>query len=134
MAFNAHGLRQPVVRQVEHARRKIEGVFTGVTVDTNWEDMPYSYALGAAGENDLRIGGELEGSGWDALGGILPTPESTDAGASVAIDFALQPGQCRTVNFVLSWYAPYWRAMRQKGRSNPKRIPAHVRCALSRCA
>ena len=114
MAFNAHGLRQPVVRQVEFARKSVEGAFTGVTVDTNWEDMPYSYALGAAGVNDVRIGGELTESGWNALAHDLPTPASTDAGATVAIDFSLQPGKCRIVNFVLSWYAPYWRAMGRK--------------------
>ena len=113
IAFNAHGIRQPVTRQVEYRRRRMDGVLTGVVVETAWEDLPYSYALGVIDRPDAAIGGELAGPDWNRLPTGLPEPAVSDGGAAVAIRFALPPGASDQVDFVLGWHAPKWRSMNQ---------------------
>ena len=111
MAFNAHGVQQSATRDAEYERRRMDGVASGVVVETTWEDMTYSYALGAMGEEEVHTGGELVGEGWNDLGRNLPSPTPAGGGASLAVDFSLKPGESRVVRFVLGWYAPKWRAM-----------------------
>ena len=129
LAFNAHGPRQPVGRQTEYVRRRVEGEFTGVVVDTTWEDLTYGYALGVIGGRQVRVGGELVGTQWSGLADALPDPAPTDPGASVAVDFCLAPGAIETVRFVLSWYAPRCRSTnRRMHRTHNDYVHVYASC------
>jgi uncharacterized protein (DUF608 family) len=70
-----------------------------------------SYTLAVAGDVRVRVGGDLGSrrATWAAIGEALPAPSDGEAGATVAVDFRLEPGQSRVVPFVLSWYAPTWK-------------------------
>jgi non-lysosomal glucosylceramidase len=69
-----------------------------------------SYVLGIAHEGDVRTGGALgvDGEAWATISRALPYV-SEGAGTSVAADFEMEPGEERTVRFILSWHAPQWR-------------------------
>lgn len=64
-----------------------------------------SYCLGVIGNDPMRTGGDLGLYGWKDIAKQLPAPSADDSGASVAVDFSLEPGQEKTVRFVLAWYA-----------------------------
>jgi len=68
------------------------------------------YALGVIGDYPVRTGGDL-GTDLGAWGYIRRgLPESREgAGASVAVDFSLAPGECQTIRLVLAWHAPRWQ-------------------------
>ena len=78
----------------------------GYPVSENW--VPNGYALGVLGTEDIRTGGPLGDNGWAKIAETLPQPQRGDLGSSVAADVTLNPGETKTVRFVLSWYAPYW--------------------------
>ena len=115
LACNAFGKSEPLGQQPVYQRQKVEGDFTGVSVDTTWEGFPYGYALGVIGGNEVRIGGEVVGTAWSELAGRLPDTAPTDSGASVVTDFSLEPKETRTVYYVLSWYAPRWHSQDRSG-------------------
>ena len=72
------------------------------------------YVLATLGTDDVRLGGGMgnDPGRWARIARELPRPDDAgkDGSSAVAVDYALQPGQRRTVRFVLSWYAPYWHA------------------------
>jgi uncharacterized protein (DUF608 family) len=110
IAFDAGVAQQNYVSSALHFRH--EKMQNGVAVETRWADKTYSYALRAGGsQSSVEVGGELKGDGWQALAGKLSAASDSDSGASIAVSFALKPGETRTIPFVLSWYAPYWNAM-----------------------
>ena len=80
----------------------------GYPVSETW--VPFGYALGVVGSDQVRSGGALgtDGDAWASIADSLPQWESDKPGSSVAVDFTLHPGETKTVRFVLSWYAPYW--------------------------
>ena len=82
----------------------------GYPVSENW--VPYGYALGVLGTEIVRIGGSLGDDGWAKIAETLPQSGYGDLGGSVAADITLNPGETKTVRFVLSWYAPYWPTTR----------------------
>ena len=67
-----------------------------------------AYFLGCIGGQSVRSGGDLNASGgrWAALAGQLPECADSDPGASVALDFAVEPGQEEIIRFVLAWHCP----------------------------
>jgi uncharacterized protein (DUF608 family) len=83
-----------------------------------------SYVLGVMGDRQTRIGGAMGKSpeirfrpkpdpaqwakAWAGLAQGLPATSETEAGASVAVDFDLQPGSGDVIRFVLAWYSPHW--------------------------
>ena len=69
-----------------------------------------SYVLGALNE-DPRTGGELGGSGpdWAKISEILPAAGDKAPGGSAAVDFKLNAGHEKVVQFILAWSAPTWK-------------------------
>jgi uncharacterized protein (DUF608 family) len=71
-----------------------------------------SYALAVLGvpRSQWRTGGALGGNGsaWNALGRQLPGADPDEPGSSLAVDFALSPGETMTLRFALTWCAPTW--------------------------
>ena len=76
------------------------------------------YALGAIDESAVETGGDLgtDSGAWARIADgpwFNPAPslpaEAGQAGASIAVSFALEPGQGRTIRFVLAWHSPAWK-------------------------
>lgn len=93
-------------------RRAVEGEFNGVEV--HWADkngFDRQYAIGLIGKGPIRVGGALgcNADAWNQISRTLPPPTPDKTGASVAIDFSIEPGREKVFRFVLAWYAPKWR-------------------------
>jgi len=88
--------------------KPVKGLFSGITV-TNGGDI--SYALGVVGDEKIRLGGELgtDGEAWVEIADHLPEVKDDQPGASVAVDFSLNPRENKAVRFILSWYSPRWK-------------------------
>jgi len=101
-----------------HFRRsELRGAARGVVVTAGrWADpvaLPRaSYALGVIGAEKIRSGGELGrgryGTTWSRIADSLPEDEGLP-GSSVAVDFALAPGESQVVRFVLAWFNACWK-------------------------
>ena len=108
----------------EHEVTTVKGAFSGVvlasTIKRNflWKgDRVVQYALGVAGNRELRHGGSLgkNVAAWEMIGSQLPPRGEQESGASVAVDLELQAGQEQSVRFILAWYAPRWLAQQFNG-------------------
>ncbi len=88
-------------------RGETRGDFRGVEVRA----AAASYALGVAGQERLRLGGDLGGdfAAWTSFAQSLPAPQPHQAGTSAAVDFSLPAGQEKLVRFILTWCAPDWK-------------------------
>ncbi|MBI2298509.1 MAG: hypothetical protein HYU66_06070 [Armatimonadetes bacterium] len=88
-------------------RRALDGPGRGVEVRGELA----SYALAALDSPNARHGGGLgcRREAWANLGRSLLAEQPSDAGATVAVDFTLAPGESRVIPFVLAWHAPTWR-------------------------
>lgn len=108
IAISFPGPTEEEAGEAPFSRSEEKGAFTGVTAGTEHA----SYALGAIGEEGLRVGGPLGtgGRAWAEIADHLPTASDGDFGASCAVDFALAAGEHRAVRFVLTWHSPRWRA------------------------
>ena len=75
------------------------------------------YVLAVMGEDPVRIGGDLgtDAGAWGHISEALPYAKQ-QAGSSIAVDFALAPGERKVVRFLLTWYSPDW-----KGGGTPDR-------------
>jgi uncharacterized protein (DUF608 family) len=89
------------------ARREVTGAVNGVAVTAERA----AYALGVIGGDVVRSGGALDadGAAWAGIAKSLPPAAADHGGASLAVDFSLDPGEARTVRFVLTWCAPRWK-------------------------
>lgn len=105
LAFSFPGPTEAEAGAASFARRRAQGAFNGVVVT----GRKASYALGVVGDERLRLGGDLGGSGrdWSAIETGLP--DAAGGGSSAAVDFSLAPGEAKTVRFILAWYAPEWQ-------------------------
>lgn len=90
-------------------RQAVEGNCNGVIVATKKENPELSYALCVVDEK-ARVGGEIgmDGGKWSIIGASLPPQGPDHLGASLAVDFQLQPMETKIVRFILSWCAPYF--------------------------
>ena len=105
LAFSFPGPSEGEAGTTRFERRDIRGEFSGVAV----ESAQASYALGVVGHQSVRHGGELgmDGEAWACIEDLLPYA-SSQAGATVAVDFNLAGGEEKVVRFVLTWYSPNW--------------------------
>ncbi len=89
-------------------RERLDGAWCGLEVKAPLAE----YTVGAIDEPTVRCGGELGGSGaaWNRISEELPAADALHAGASVAVDFKLEPQQKKVVRFILTWYSPTWNA------------------------
>ncbi|MDP6153723.1 MAG: GH116 family glycosyl-hydrolase [Phycisphaeraceae bacterium] len=69
-----------------------------------------SWILGVLGDEPIRLGGALDDDGpaWANIRKALPPRDHINEGTSVAVDFALDPGEHKVVRFVLAWRCPHW--------------------------
>jgi uncharacterized protein (DUF608 family) len=67
------------------------------------------YVLAVIGDEQVRTGGGLgcDAGAWCRIHKGLPTALGAP-GASVAVNFALEPGEERVIRFLLAWYSPVW--------------------------
>jgi uncharacterized protein (DUF608 family) len=91
-----------------------DGKLQGVHVKTSAKDTPLQmeYILAAVGEEKVRIGGPLrnDGQAWANIEKKLPAVDQEQGGASLAVDFELNPHETAVKRVVLAWYAPQWNA------------------------
>lgn len=83
--------------------------------DANWRAVAVEadrarYAIAVLDEPQVRFGGNLAvgGKAWSKIAERLPTADEKEAGASIAVDFHLQPGEKKIIRFVLGWYITHW--------------------------
>lgn len=109
----AFGFPGPSREEAEGAesfpRQVIKGTFSGVHV-TNGSDI--GYALGVAGDEKFRTGGDLgtNREAWANIANKLPDATEKEPGASVSVNFSLKPGENKVVRFILSWHSPRWKS------------------------
>jgi len=87
------------------AREQLSGPLSGVAVTSERA----SYVLGVIGDQKVRVGGDLgvDSGAWCSIARELPVAHQ-GPDASVAVDWALGPGESAVVRFVLAWYSPQW--------------------------
>ena len=96
----------------KYARKAMAGELTGVSVSTldKGTAREMSYVLACFDGGSTRHGGALGamGGAWNSIERTLPVVRDDASGATLALDFELEPGASTTRRVVLSWYAPYW--------------------------
>lgn len=105
LAFNFPGPTEGEAGTTRFRRKEVQGAFQGLTVTSKQA----SYALGVAGSETVRLGGELgmDGEAWATIEHQLPFA-AHQAGSSMAVDFSIEPGQERVIRLILAWFAPVW--------------------------
>ena len=95
-------------------REPLNGDLQGIQVTNvnGQEAWTMSYVLGVMGECKTRVGGPLktDGNEWNSISTKLPEVVKGETGVTLACDCALSGGENKTIRFVLSWYAPNWKA------------------------
>ena len=125
--------------QTHCSHEKVNGEFSGVIVTAN--SVNVSYALGVIGEHHVRVGGRLgeKAADWNNISTALPEvrtiqtslppdQQPKEGGASVTVDFSLEPGNSEVIPFVLAWYTPYWQGdhFGMVGRLAPAQTSARI--------
>jgi len=104
----------------DRIRTPVNGI--SVVVETG-----VGYVLGVIGDEQVRTGGGLGGrlfedrpqgffpakerrqiETWAKIRTLLPEAQPRNFSGTVAVDFSLEPGEMKTLRFVLAWYAPQW--------------------------
>jgi uncharacterized protein (DUF608 family) len=95
--------REPWLRH-----RRSEKHFSGAVV----QGSKASYAVGAIDEQNFRVGGGLgdDAAAWGRIAQELPEAVEDDPSATVAVDFALAPGEQKAIRFLLTWHTPEWES------------------------
>ncbi|MEX2172104.1 MAG: GH116 family glycosyl-hydrolase [Pirellulales bacterium] len=112
LVFSFPGYDSPNQKQVTNVRQQIDGELHGVKVatDTKGDARERGYVLASMNASGIRVGGPLgvDGRAWNSIEARLPATSETDSGATLAIDFKLQPDESLVRRVVLAWHAPYW--------------------------
>ena len=109
---------------VAHTRQSVSEGLAGVEVSSAAKGSPeeMSYLLAVVGGGAVRVGGSLglDGTVWSAIHQKLPATNERDSGATLAIDFELQPGQRIVRRVLLTWHAPQWSASGDPGAKDAR--------------
>lgn len=105
LAFNFPGPSEGEAGTASFERSVMEGEISGIVVTS----LQASYVLGVIGTGPVRTGGILgsEGTAWAVIEHALPFSVN-QPGASVVVDFNLEPGVEQVVRFILAWHCPEW--------------------------
>jgi uncharacterized protein (DUF608 family) len=87
------------------SRRDVAGGSRGVIV--SYQHSAYAM-VALSGDVPVRTGGALGETTWADIAHALPPAADNQAGASLAVDFKLQPHERKTVRFMLAWSVPTW--------------------------
>jgi uncharacterized protein (DUF608 family) len=120
LAFSFFGPSYDEAWGWKFGRAVVESPLQGVHVTSRRSN----YVLGVMGKRTVRTGGAMgrspevmfrpkpdpaEGAkAWAGLGKGLPPTSETESGATVAVDFRLEPGAEDVIRYVLVWYSPHW--------------------------
>lgn len=119
LAFNFPGPEPEEARIGEFTRQPVSEEFQGVLVSAaGWAEQ----FVGVLDGERARTGGglHLRPTAWSKIAEELPQPAFRlsggselyqDAGCSLAVDFALPPGEEKTVRFLVAWYVPQWEGV-----------------------
>jgi uncharacterized protein (DUF608 family) len=99
--------------EIEPKREVVRGVFSGLVVTS---PQGVGYALGVAGDAEVKAGGGLNnqggvyenGTAWGKSDFELPATAQHELAGSISVRFELAPGETRVVPLILAWYAPMW--------------------------
>ena len=105
LAFTFPGPSEGEAGTTRFNRRALNGRLSGISVGSKHA----SYVLAVIGDEPVRTGGDLglDGDAWAAIEHRLPHA-AHGSGATVAVDFSIDPQQEKTVRFVLAWHCPEW--------------------------
>lgn len=103
LVFSFPGPSEGEAGTTRFIRREVKRKFHGVVV----KSKQANYTLGVIGEEKLRLGGELgmDGEAWATIEHQLPFA-SSQAGATVAVDFSMAPGQEKVIRRGWFWDWP----------------------------
>jgi uncharacterized protein (DUF608 family) len=106
LAFSFPGPTESEALTTRFDRATVDRACSGVAVMSE----KVSYALAVIERQPVRTGGALgvDGKAWAKIEKVLPSARE-QAGASLAVDFALAPGEEKAIRLVLAWYCPQWR-------------------------
>ncbi len=106
ITFTFPGMSEAESQSKEFKRTTLEGRVQGVQVTCG---KGQGFALGVIMEDELSCQtGGLAGSDWSTLIGTLEPVSNGDPGATLSVEFKLQPGENRQITFLLGWYHPRW--------------------------
>ena len=110
-------------------RQPVRGEFSGLLVRSE-AVKDIGYAIGVVGDTEVQVGGGLLGGNpslnqvvsegestegpdrrgrvWSEIGRALPEPREENFSGSVSLGFQVNPGEHKTIRFVLAWFAPMW--------------------------
>lgn len=107
-------------------RQNVRGDFSGLVV-TSEAVKEIGYAIGVVGDAEVATGGGLVGGAsagtpddeppetsyhrsrvWTTIPKSLPVATENDFTGSVSLAYELNPGEEKTLRFVLAWMAPAW--------------------------
>ena len=110
-----HGWVATAPASAAAVHQTVRGEFSGLVV-TSEKVKEIGYAIGVPGDAEVQTGGALSGKdipysggrAWAHIGTKLPEAAAESFGGSVSASYRLEPGEKKTVPFVLAWYAPMW--------------------------
>ncbi|MGD2156070.1 MAG: GH116 family glycosyl-hydrolase, partial [Anaerolineales bacterium] len=114
LAFSWPGfeLANEETAQYKVKRTELSDELTGVLVESGQKDTPHemAYALAAANERSVRLGGSLNADGklWADIASLLPETGQGETGSSLAVDLIIAPGETKDIRLLFAWHAPYW--------------------------